>query len=94
LPPTLALRVKRINPYLFSGCVIGSGMGDYCRYRYSPMLFDFFATLIQKIRSLIPGNLIERKCPACATPVKGAEKYCWLAATILNLSTVKTVMQK
>ncbi|MGZ8238065.1 MAG: zinc ribbon domain-containing protein [Methylobacter sp.] len=58
-------------------------------YRYSPMLFDFFAALVEKIRSLIPGNAVERKCPACAVPVKGAEKYCLACGNDLELKRCK-----
>ena len=45
-------------------------------YQYSPMLFEFFVALGQKIRSLLHGIAIERTCPACSAPVRGAVKYC------------------
>jgi len=60
----------------------------FAGYRYSPMLFDFFVALGQKIRSLLPGNA-ERTCPDCAAPVKGAEKYCLVCGSDLELKRCK-----
>ena len=58
-------------------------------YRYSPMLFDFFVALGQKVRSLLPVNALDRTCPACAAPVKGAEKYCLVCGNDLELNRCK-----
>ncbi|MFZ2168006.1 MAG: zinc ribbon domain-containing protein [Methylococcaceae bacterium] len=54
-------------------------------YRYSPMLFDFFVTLGQKIRSLFRGIAIEKTCPACSAPIRGAVKYCPVCGNDLEL---------
>ena len=58
-------------------------------YRYSPMLFNFFVALGQKIRSLLRDNTVVRTCPACAAPVKGAEKYCLVCGNDLELKRCK-----
>ena len=58
-------------------------------YRYSPMLFGFFVTLAQKIRSLFRGITIERTCPACSAPIRSAMKYCPVCGNDLELNRCK-----
>ncbi len=58
-------------------------------YRYSPMLFEFFVALGQKIRSLLHGIATERTCPACSAPVRGAVKYCPVCGNDLELKRCK-----
>jgi RNA polymerase subunit RPABC4/transcription elongation factor Spt4 len=58
-------------------------------YQYSPLLFDFFIALRQKIRPHYSNNGIEKTCPTCAATVESAEKYCPACGSGLEVKQCK-----
>lgn len=80
---TLLIIISSLAVLSAAVCVIVAG------YQYSPMLFELFVTLGQKIRSLLRSIAIERTCPACSAPVKDAVKYCPVCGNDLELNRCK-----
>ncbi|MDD5460976.1 MAG: zinc ribbon domain-containing protein [Methylococcales bacterium] len=63
-------------------------------YRYSPMLFQFLASLGHKIRSSLHGITLEKTCPACSAPVRGSIKYCPVCGSGFELERCKNCDEK